>query len=110
MLQLRDVEEIESKEKVEKEVEEEEDDDSETVSRKAQVDEKVPTARVVGIVKRNWRQYCGTILQPAVKGLLWNLRFFRSWRNHKKSLVRYMTDISIFISQHYLFEPFFQTL
>ena len=32
-------------------------------SKKTQLDEKslVPTGRVVGILKRNWRQYCGTI-------------------------------------------------
>lgn len=45
-------------------------DEDEVAPKKPRMDDNVPSARVVGIVKRNWRQYCGMILQPAVKGLL----------------------------------------
>lgn len=35
--------------------------------------ERQPTGRVVGIIRRKWRQYCG-ILQPSlVKGTQWHL-------------------------------------
>uniref|UniRef100_A0A0R3RRV1 Protein DIS3 homolog n=1 Tax=Elaeophora elaphi TaxID=1147741 RepID=A0A0R3RRV1_9BILA len=62
VIRLRDVEEIEMKDAVDKE-----DDKDEVELKMPQMEEKVPSARVVGIVKRNWRQYCGMILQPAVK-------------------------------------------
>ena len=35
---------------------------------------KIPTGKVVGIVKRNWRQYCGMLQKSVVKGV----RGFRS--------------------------------
>lgn len=51
-------------------VDKEDDKDEEEIElKRSRVEEKVPSARVVGIIKRNWRQYCGMILQPAVKGL-----------------------------------------
>ncbi|VDK85731.1 unnamed protein product [Litomosoides sigmodontis] len=64
VIRLRDVEEIEMKDAVDKE---DDKDEEEIELKRSRMEEKVPSARVVGIVKRNWRQYCGMILQPAVK-------------------------------------------
>ncbi|CAG9539925.1 unnamed protein product [Cercopithifilaria johnstoni] len=64
IIRLRDVEEIEMKDAVNKEDDE---DEEEIEPKRPRIEEKIPSARVVGIVKRNWRQYCGMILQPAVK-------------------------------------------
>lgn len=55
-------------------------DEEEIESKKPRMEDKVPSARVVGIVKRNWRQYCGMILQPAVKGLLRLLSLFNMFK------------------------------
>ena len=30
---------------------------------------KQPTGRVVGIIKRNWRQYCGILQKSLIKGV-----------------------------------------
>ena len=30
---------------------------------------KIPTGRVVGIIKRNWRQYCGILQKSLIKGV-----------------------------------------
>lgn len=37
----------------------------------------IPTAKIVGILKRNWRNYCGIILPPNIEGLfiLYNVYF-----------------------------------
>lgn len=67
IIRLRDVEEIERKAEVEKDDEEEE-EGGEPATKKVKLDDRVPSAKVVGIVKRNWRQYCGMVLQPAVQG------------------------------------------
>lgn len=58
-------------------IEKDEDDveEKELKSENASVEPKLPTARVVGILKRNWRTYCGMILQPAVKGGLLCFQF-----------------------------------
>lgn len=61
------MEEIERKAEVEKDDEEEE-EGGEPATKKVKLDDRVPSAKVVGIVKRNWRQYCGMVLQPAVQG------------------------------------------
>ncbi|CAO4376025.1 unnamed protein product [Caenorhabditis nigoni] len=45
----------------------EEDDEDEPKAKKAKKN-SVPTAKVVGIIKRNWRQYCGMLLPSSVKG------------------------------------------
>uniref|UniRef100_A0A8R1DX06 Protein DIS3 homolog n=1 Tax=Caenorhabditis japonica TaxID=281687 RepID=A0A8R1DX06_CAEJA len=42
-------------------------EDGEPKSKKAKKN-VVPTAKVVGIIKRNWRQYCGMLLPSSVKG------------------------------------------
>ncbi|VDM94857.1 unnamed protein product, partial [Onchocerca ochengi] len=63
VIRLRDVEEIEMKDAVDKE----DDKDEEIQLKKPRMEDKIPSAKVVGIVKRNWRQYCGMILQPAMK-------------------------------------------
>nr|CDQ04480.1 Bm1955, isoform c [Brugia malayi] len=64
VIRLRDVEEIEMKDAVDKE---EDKDEDEIQRKKPRMEDKIPSARVVGVIKRNWRQYCGMILQPAVK-------------------------------------------
>ncbi|KAL3995653.1 RNB domain family protein [Acanthocheilonema viteae] len=64
VIRLRDVEEIEMKDAVDKE---DDKDEEEIEPKRLRMEEKIPSARVVGIVKRNWRQYCGMILQSAVK-------------------------------------------
>ncbi|KAM3718476.1 putative exosome complex exonuclease RRP44 [Dirofilaria immitis] len=64
VIRLRDVEEIEMKDAVDKE---DDRDEEEIQPKKPRSEDKIPSARVVGIVKRNWRQYCGMILQPAIK-------------------------------------------
>ncbi|CAL2042102.1 unnamed protein product [Caenorhabditis brenneri] len=46
---------------------EEEDADDEPKAKKSKKN-TVPTAKVVGIIKRNWRQYCGMLLPSTVKG------------------------------------------
>ena len=30
---------------------------------------KLKTGRIVGIIKRNWRQYCGMLQQSGIKGV-----------------------------------------
>lgn len=60
---------MEMKDTVDKD-EEKDEDEEEIKAKKPRLEDKIPSARVVGIVKRNWRQYCGMILQPAVKGIL----------------------------------------
>ncbi|GMS95877.1 hypothetical protein PENTCL1PPCAC_18052, partial [Pristionchus entomophagus] len=42
-------------------------DEVEPVSKKRQVG-VVPTAKVVGIIRRNWRPYCGVLIPPILKG------------------------------------------
>lgn len=44
-----------------------EDEDGEPKSKKSKKN-TVPTAKVVGMIKRNWRQYCGMLLPSSVKG------------------------------------------
>ena len=44
---------------------EEENEDETVVKTEA---EKTPTGRVIGIIRRKWRQYCGILLPNAVKG------------------------------------------
>jgi hypothetical protein len=31
--------------------------------------EKIPTGRIVGIIRRKWRQYCGILQQNQIKGV-----------------------------------------
>lgn len=40
---------------------------------------KQPTGKVVGIIKRNWRQYCGIIQKSLIKGVRTFCSFFVSW-------------------------------
>uniref|UniRef100_A0A1I8ATB4 Protein DIS3 homolog n=1 Tax=Steinernema glaseri TaxID=37863 RepID=A0A1I8ATB4_9BILA len=44
------------------------DDEVELPPEKRRKTEVLPTARVVGIIKRGWRQYCGMLLKSSVKG------------------------------------------
>ncbi|TKR80691.1 hypothetical protein L596_014723 [Steinernema carpocapsae] len=44
------------------------DDEVEMPVEKRRKTEVLPTARVVGIIKRSWRQYCGMLLKSSVKG------------------------------------------
>lgn len=68
MVQLRDVEELASEETLEEEGKVENEADTEPKSKKRRIEDCIPTARVVGIIKRNWRQYCGVILPALVPG------------------------------------------
>ena len=43
-------------------------DDAINVAKKSTKSPKIPSARVVGIIKRNWRQYCGILQKSLVKG------------------------------------------
>ncbi|VDN03336.1 unnamed protein product [Thelazia callipaeda] len=63
IIRLRDVEEIQMDEAVDKE----DDQTNEASEKKSSMGDKIPSARIVGIIKRNWRQYCGMILTPNVK-------------------------------------------
>ncbi|MFH4974380.1 hypothetical protein AB6A40_001089 [Gnathostoma spinigerum] len=69
LIKLRDVEEMEKEAEVEKddEAEDKQEKDSLAGNKKARLEDVCPTAKVVGIIKRNWRPYCGVILRPAVK-------------------------------------------
>lgn len=70
MIRLRDADEA-----LAKEIEEEEEKENETVtiSKKIKTDNEtkniVPTAKIVGILRRNWRNYCGVVLPTEMKGL-----------------------------------------
>ncbi|CAI5449786.1 unnamed protein product [Caenorhabditis angaria] len=63
-IRLRDVEEYV---KNAEEMDEAEGEAGEPRSKKARKN-VVPTAKVVGIIKRNWRQYCGMLLPSSIKG------------------------------------------
>lgn len=79
-IRLRDADELMAIEGI---VDNEGDDDTETTLENYLLDEIVtkklrtdivsstviPTAKIVGILKRNWRNYCGIILPPNIKGL-----------------------------------------
>lgn len=53
-----------------KEEEESMDDCEVTAQKTADKSQLQPTARVVGIIKRNWRPYCGTLLpKPSMQGI-----------------------------------------
>ncbi len=44
-------------------------DELEEVKRKKARIELLPTARVVGIIRRNWRPYCGILMPSSIPGL-----------------------------------------
>lgn len=97
---LRDVEEIEMKDAVEKE---DDKDEEEIEVKKPRMEGKIPSARVVGIVKRNWRQYCGMILPSAIKG---SLRVILLLSLPKISLPKNAISIIFIKSLLYFFPPF----
>ncbi|VDN17785.1 unnamed protein product [Gongylonema pulchrum] len=71
---LRDVEEIEMKDAVDKD-EDKDDENEPEKSKKPRLEDKVPSAKVVGIVKRNWRQYYSTrVLFAAAERLIPRIR------------------------------------
>jgi exosome complex exonuclease DIS3/RRP44 len=45
-----------------------EEEDALVKNRKMQV-EKLPTGRIVGVIRRKWRQYCGILQQNPIKGV-----------------------------------------
>lgn len=47
-------------------------------SKKKEAVEKRPTGRVVGIIRRKWRQYCGILQVNPVKGVSISLQEFIS--------------------------------
>ncbi|VDN53911.1 unnamed protein product [Dracunculus medinensis] len=74
-LKLRDLEELEAKNEIEKDDEERE-EKIEPDLKKVRIEDRIPSAKVVGIIKRNWRQYCGMILKPSVPGTLYFYPYF----------------------------------
>lgn len=66
-IRLRDVEEyVKTADDMGNEADEN-DDENEPKAKRSKKN-TVPTAKVVGIIKRNWRQYCGMLLPSSVKG------------------------------------------
>ncbi|EYC22070.1 hypothetical protein Y032_0018g3697 [Ancylostoma ceylanicum] len=61
---LRDVEDLEMK--ADDEAEEEATEDETPKAKRAKI-APIPTAKVVGIMKRNWRPYCGIIMRSQLK-------------------------------------------
>ncbi|KAK6748759.1 hypothetical protein RB195_001407 [Necator americanus] len=62
---LRDVEDLEMK--ADDEEAEEEDEECENLRAKRAKLSSIPTAKVVGIMKRNWRPYCGILMKSQLK-------------------------------------------
>lgn len=77
VIRLRDADEALAQEKTEEleQQEEEKENEKDFVSpvKKIKKDNEtkniVPTAKVVGILRRNWRNYCGVVLPSNMKGL-----------------------------------------
>uniref|UniRef100_A0A0N5A9L5 Protein DIS3 homolog n=1 Tax=Syphacia muris TaxID=451379 RepID=A0A0N5A9L5_9BILA len=65
VIKLRDVEELACEEEND-EMDSEIGVDTEPQLKKPRLEDRIPTARVVGIIKRNWREYCGMILPVLV--------------------------------------------
>lgn len=67
-IRLRDVEEyVKTADDMGNEDEENDDENDEPKAKKSKK-MTVSTAKVVGIIKRNWREYCGMLLPSTVKG------------------------------------------
>lgn len=66
---------MEAKNEIEKDDEERE-EKIEPDLKKVRIEDRIPSAKVVGIIKRNWRQYCGMILKPSVPGTLYFYPYF----------------------------------
>ncbi|WKY03461.1 hypothetical protein Q1695_004873 [Nippostrongylus brasiliensis] len=64
-MRLRDVEDLEIK--ADDEVQEEDDSDEVPKPKRTKL-APIPTAKVVGIMKRNWRPYCGILMRSQLKG------------------------------------------
>ncbi|CAB3409482.1 unnamed protein product [Caenorhabditis bovis] len=68
-IRLRDVEEyVKTADDMGAEDDEEPDDEDDEPKVKKSRKNVVPTAKVVGVIKRNWRQYCGMLLPSSMKG------------------------------------------
>lgn len=74
IIRLRDTEEVTNTVKDEDDEEEDEDGPSEvTAVKKKPRRDVIPTARIVGVLRRNWRNYCGVILPPNIEGFIFDV-------------------------------------
>jgi len=44
-------------------------EDEKVLGNSSKTQEKIPTGKIVGIIRRKWRQYCGILQPSAIKGV-----------------------------------------